>query len=269
VVTVHDLAWHTFPESTTSRGRRWHEAALRRALRRADALLVPSEAVAEELRASGAREGTVSVLQWGADHLPPPDGQGAADLLDRLGVGDQYLLSASTREPRKNLHRLVAAYSAARASLPEPWPLVIVGPRGWGDSELGIDSSRGSRVPEGVVAAGLVSDEVLAGLYAGARVFAYVPLTEGYGLPPLEAMTLGAPVVVSTGVPSVAPGPATPPAALRVDPLSIEAIADALVSAAGDEKLRSALVDRGSALARTRTWRRSARQHIELWESLE
>ncbi|HEX4082618.1 MAG TPA: glycosyltransferase, partial [Acidimicrobiales bacterium] len=107
VVTVHDLAWRLYPEATTRRGRRWHEAALQRARRRADALLVPSDDAVVELEAAGARPGTVSVLHWGTDHLPPPDREGAAALLRRLGVSDGYLLTASTREPRKNLHRLV------------------------------------------------------------------------------------------------------------------------------------------------------------------
>lgn len=277
VVTVHDLAWQAFPEATTRRGRRWHQAALRRALKRADALVTSSNAVAKELRAAGGGDGSVHVLQWGADHLPAPDRGGASALLGRLGVGGEYLLSAGTLEPRKNLKRLITAYAAARPSLPEPWPLVVVGPRGWGDSGLAGDSEGGLPVPEGVVAAGQVSDGVLAALYERARVFAYVPLTEGYGFPPLEAMTFGVPVVVGTGVPSVAPAPlaslVTPvspeqPAALRVDPLATEAIAEALVVAAGDEVLRATLSKRGLALARSRTWLRAARQHVELWESL-
>jgi glycosyltransferase involved in cell wall biosynthesis len=268
VVTVHDLAWRLFPEATTSRGRRWHEAALQRALQRADALLVPSEEAAQDLRAAGAGEATVSVLRWGVDHLPPPDHRAATALLRRLGVHGEYLLSAGTREPRKNLHRLVSGYAEARRSLQEPWPLVVVGPEGWGDAALGLDATPGSLVPEGVVAAGLVTDEVLAALYQGARAFVYVPLTEGYGLPPLEAMTFGVPVVASTGVPSVAPTHGTEAAALRVDPLDVGAIADALVAAGNDETLRAALSARSSALVAPKTWRAAARWHVDLWESL-
>lgn len=280
-VTVHDLAWHIHPESTTARGRRWHEAALRRALRRADALLAPAEAVAEELRASGARPGAVTIVPLGADHLPPPDREGARAALARLGVSGPYLLSASTLEPRKNLGRLVRAYAAARPALPEPWPLVVVGPHGWGDAGLGgVGASlaghgaatgagtRGAAGTDGVVAAGMVPDGVLAGLYEGARAFAYVPLTEGYGLPPMEAMVAGVPVVASTGVPSADPEPGGEPAALRVDPLDVDAIAEALVRAASDEALREELVARGTALARSRPWRRCARGHLDLWERL-
>jgi len=268
VVTVHDLAWQAFPESTTRRGRRWHEAALRQALGRADALVTSSDEVAEELRAQGARDGTVSVLKWGADHLPAPEREGASALLERLGVEGEYLLSAGTLEPRKNLRRLIAAYAVARPKLAEPWPLVVVGPRGWGDSGLAADPERGLPGAGGVLAAGQVSDGVLAALYERARVFAYVPLTEGYGFPPLEAMTFGVPVVAATGVPSVAPAPGGQPAALRVDPLEAWAIAEALVAAAGDEAVRATLSIRGLELARSRTWLGTARRHVELWESL-
>ena len=267
VVTVHDTVWRRFPEATTPRGRRWHEAALRRALRRADVLLVTSAEAAGELRAAGAPDGSVSVLRWGTDHLPPPDSAGAQALLRRLGVDGPYLLTASTREPRKNLHRLVAGYRLARPSLPDPWPLVVVGPLGWGADALGSDGGQDGPPPEGVVAAGLVTDEILAGLYRGARAFAYVPLAEGYGLPPLEAMTFGVPVVASTGVPSVV-SHAAAPSALRVDPMDADAIGEALVAAAVDESLRTTLSARGRALVAGRTWREAARWHTDLWGSL-
>ncbi len=265
VVTVHDLAWRLHPEATTRRGRRWHEAALQRALRRADALLVPSVAAAADLEAAGARPGTVAVLHWGTDHLPPPDRAGAVALLRRLGVTDGYLLTASTREPRKNLHRLVAGYARARPSLPEPWPLVLVGPEGWGDA--GFDASVGKGL-DGVVTTGLVTDEILSALYEGARAFVYVPLAEGYGLPPLEAMTFGVPVVASTGVPSAAAVDGADPPALRVDPMDVDAIAAALVAAAGDDRLRAELSVRGRAHVAGRTWREAAQWHADLWRSL-
>ncbi|MGH9083065.1 MAG: glycosyltransferase, partial [Acidimicrobiales bacterium] len=262
-------------------GRRWHEAALARARARADALVVPSAPVAAQLSDAGFPGDAVHRLPWGADHLPAPDAAGAAALLRRLGVAGGYLLTAGTLEPRKNLARLVAAYAAARGSLPEPWPLVVVGPSGWGASGLA-----DAGVPDGVAAAGPVADGVLAALYAGARAFAYVPLTEGFGFPPVEAMVAGVPVVASTSVPSVDPagtevvratratlstwpvpaGSSAP--ALRVDPFSVEEIAGALVTAAADEGARAALVRRGADWVAPMTWRRSARAHAALWEHL-
>ena len=267
VVTVHDLAWRRHPEATTGRGRRWHEASLRRALRRARAFVVPSDLVASDLVDAGAHPDSVVVVPEGCDHLPPPDTSGAAALLRSRGVDGPYLLTVGTQEPRKNLSRLAAAYGRARPSLPEPWPLVVVGPVGWGDPRLRPAGDAGGAAG-GVVVVGAVPDAVLAALYAGARVFASVPLTEGYGLPPLEAMAFGTPVVASTGVPSIVLAPGAPPAALQVPAEDVAAIATALVQAAVDGDTRSRLAAAGPALARLRTWRRAAAAHVDLWASL-
>lgn len=260
-VTVHDLAWRSHPEATTMRGRRWHEAALRRALRRADAFVVPSNRVADDLIAAGAATDTVSVICEGSDHLPPPDRAGAEAMLRASGVDGPYLLAVSTLEPRKNLRRLLEAYRAARPAFPEPSALVVAGPMGWGDSGVG------GAETEGVMAVGHVEGATLAGLYAGATALAYVPLAEGFGLPPLEAMFAGTPVVASTGVPSVTEGSEDPPA-LVVDPTDTDAIARALVTVVSDKGLADSLRTRGSAFARARTWEAAAAGHLALWERL-
>ena len=246
---VHDLAWREVPETFPSRGRRWHEAALRRCLRRAAAVVVPSERTAASL---GSVTVPVEVIPHGCDHLPGPDGAGAAALLDRLGVTKPYLLSVSTLEPRKNLARLVAAYQRASASLPENWPLVVVGPPGWGPSLA---------PAPGVVLAGPVGGAVLAALYRDARCVAYVPLLEGFGLPAVEAMAQGAPVVAS-------PMPSTAGAALEVEPTDVDAIAAALIEASVDGSVRSTLVGEGARRAASLTWAASAEQHVRLWASL-
>lgn len=252
VVTVHDLAWRRFPEAYPSRGRRWHEAALVRALRRGSHFVVPAEDVGRELVAAGAPEGAVSVVPLGSDHLPDADDEGAAALLDRLGVGGQFLLSVGTLEPRKNLERLFQAYAESRTSLPEPWPLVVVGPTGWGDDTRG---------REGVVLAGAVPGAVLAALYRRARLLAYVPLGEGFGLPPVEAMRAGTPVVAS-------PVPSTGGAAVEVDPVDVGDIAHALVQVATDQSLRDRLVSDGRARADRLTWKASADHIVGVWRSL-
>jgi glycosyltransferase involved in cell wall biosynthesis len=112
-----------------------------------------------------------------------------------------------------------------------------------------------------VALAGEVPGAVLAGLYAGCRCLAYVPLHEGYGLPALEAMAAGAPVVAS-------PMPSTEGAALEVDPLSVEAIAEGLVCASVDGPARDGLVDGGRMRVEKLTWESTARRHVALWEQL-
>lgn len=263
VVTAHDVAWRRQPEATTPHGRRWHEAALRRAAGDGASFVVPSRLVAADVQAFGVQADRVTIAPGGTDHLADPDPAATAALLGRLGVSGEFLLTVGTLEPRKNVNRLVRAFERVRPSLPGPWPFVIVGPPGWGPGpDRPPDSS-------GVVFAGAVSDPVLSGLYQRARAFAYVPLTEGYGLPPLEAMRMGTPAVVSDEVPSVhdlgAPGP--PPARL-VDPLDVDDIASGLAAVLTDDALRADLAGRGADYALARTWHAAARQHLDLWRSL-
>jgi glycosyltransferase involved in cell wall biosynthesis len=263
VVTVHDLAWRRHPESTTSRGRRWHESALARARDSDSSLVVTSNFVAADLMEAGVAEERITIVRGGSDHSVPEHTAATEALLARLGIAGPFLLTVSTLEPRKNIGRLLEAYRAIRMSLPEPWPLIIVGPAGWGDA-VPDDGAN-----DGVVLTGEVPDAVLTGLYARARAFAYVPLTEGYGLPPLEAMRLGVPTVVSNEVPSVhdlyQPDPAP---VLVVDPLQIDDIAHGLSQVLTDEDVRADLRIRGEAFARQRTWRTAAEEHIALWRSL-
>lgn len=253
-VTVHDLAWREAPETFPWRGRRWHEQALRRSLARAQAVVVPSHRTARLLaQAVGGRDRRVHVIEEGSDHLPPPDRDAATKLLARVGAGScPFLLTVSTLEPRKNLPRLVEAYGAARPRLPEPWPLVVVGPEGWGPA-----------LPpaEGVLTTGYVDEGVKAALLSMARLLVYVPLLEGFGLPPLEAMAMGTPVV-ATAMPSIGE------AALEVAPDDVGAMADAIVQAATDEVLRARLVSAGGRRAAELTWAEAARRHVAVWESL-
>jgi glycosyltransferase involved in cell wall biosynthesis len=258
VVTVHDLLWREVPEAFPPRGRRWHEAALRRAARLAAAFVVPSEETRQRLLRAGlgVAAARVAVIPYGADHLPPPDEAATSALLERVGVRGDFLLAVGTLEPRKNLRRLVLAHELAGRRLGGDLALLVVGPRGWGPDAASHEARAGS-----VRFAGPVAAAVLAGLYRRARALAYVPLAEGYGLPPLEALALGTPVVASP-VPSVAG------VAFEVDPLDVEAIAEALVRVVADEELRRLLVERGRAHAGSRRWVETARAHVAWWREV-
>ncbi len=253
VSTVHDLLWRRLPEAYPARGRAWHEAALQRSLQRATRWIVPAAAVAEDLHGAGAPRSSITVIPMGGDHLPPPDLEAGSALLGRLGVGETpFLLCVGTLEPRKNLFRLTEAYGRMRESLPEPWPLVVVGPAGWGE-----------RLPPtpGVVLAGMVTPEVLSALYSMALLLAYVPLIEGFGLPPVEAMVLGAPVVAS-------PLPSTGDAAFEVDPRDVDAIAHGLLTVATDAAVRQRLQLAGQARVADLSWSSIARRHRTVWDEV-
>ncbi len=255
-VTVHDLAWRHELAATTPRGRRWHEGALRRALERANHLVVPSPP-----EAAGADRAQVAVVPWGADHLAEPDEASARRLLARAGVSGAFLLAVGTREPRKNLPRLLRAYRAARPSLCEPWPLVVAGPVGWGRDALGARA-------EGVVALGPVSEPVLSALYRQARMLAYFPLLEGFGFPPVEALASGLPCAASAAVPSLALAEGPEPVAVLADPADEDQMAEALVSVATDEQLRGRLQRAGQAFAGRLRWSATAAAYAEVWRSV-
>jgi alpha-1,3-rhamnosyl/mannosyltransferase len=245
------------PEAYPARGRRWHEQAFNRAGRRAVALVAPSADVAADITAAGVAA-PVTVITHGTDHLGAPDGAGAEALLVRLGVEGDFLLSVGTLEPRKNLVRLVEAYRRARTQMPTALPLVVVGPDGWGATPPWLS---GSAPVTGVVPTGPVDDATLSALYQRARLLAYVPLREGFGFPPVEAMRAGTPVVASA-MPSLGG------AGLVVDPTDVDAMADALARVATDEGLRQALVAEGRLRVEPLTWAAAARAHMALWESV-
>lgn len=252
VSTVHDLLWRRLPDAYPARGRVWHEAALQRALRRAERFIVPAETVASDLQKAGAHPDDITVIPMGCDHLPPPDLAAGSALLARLGVHGPFLLSVSTVEPRKNLVRLTEAYQEIRESLPGPWPLVLVGPSGWGEQIT---------ARSGVVLAGLVTPGELSALYSTTRLLAYVPLIEGFGLPPVEAMVFGAPVVAS-------PLPSTAGAAHEVDPRDSASIAAGLLTVAIDEGERARLQLAGHRRAAELSWSMIASSHVALWDEV-
>ncbi|SOD93764.1 Glycosyltransferase involved in cell wall bisynthesis [Blastococcus haudaquaticus] len=186
VVTVHDLAFLRLPETVHPQTRRAAELTIRQA-RRADAVLTPSAAVAAEIQEHlGIAGDRVHVTPLGVDDAWAAAAPLAAAERRRLGLPDRYLLAVGTREPRKNLGALVAAHRAAGTGRVPP--LVLVGPAGWGP-EITADP--------GVHVLPYLPAEELRGLVAGATALVFPSRYEGFGLPALEAMATGTPVLAN------------------------------------------------------------------------
>jgi glycosyltransferase involved in cell wall biosynthesis len=239
VVNVHDLAVLRYPETFNRWTRSWSKLTLPHVARAAQRIITGSEFARRELlELLGVDEDRVRVVPNGVG--PPFTAEGPA------AAGD-YVLTVSTLEPRKNLSRLVEGFQRAELGL----ELRIAGARGWGDVDVG---------GQGVHLLGEVDDTELAELYRGAACVAYVPLYEGFGLPVLEALACGAPVVTARGgaCEEVAAG-----AAELVDPLDPHDIAAGLRRAAGRrDELRALGLARGSEL----TWERTARETLAVYE---
>lgn len=241
VVTVHDLAFARDPDRFSRQGRRVMNRSLRVIRDRAAFVITSSEASRRDLLGAGIEDGRIRLIPLGVD-ARPADADDVRRVRRRYGLPERFVLFVGTLEPRKNLRRLVAAVGALEVAT----TLVVAGPPGWGDAApAGHDRAD-------VRFLGFVPPADLAGLYAAATVFAYPSEWEGFGLPVLEAMAQGTPVVTSAGrsTAEVAGG-----AAVLVDPLDVDAIGAGIVDAvARDAELAAA----GRGRAGELTWDRTA-----------
>jgi glycosyltransferase involved in cell wall biosynthesis len=253
LVTVHDLTSVHFPELCSPTSLRY-PGLIRRALGQGASVHTVSQSMADEIvghfRLDPAR---VHVVHNGLTPLATP--------LPRDESAAPYILALGTIEPRKGLPDLVAAFDRIADSMPD-LQLKIAGPSGWGEDAL--DAARRSARHAGRIhRIGWVEDR--STLIAGARLLAYPSLYEGFGLPPLEAMSVGVPVVTTTAgaIPEV-----VGEAALMVAPRDPHALAEALLAAAADAATRERLIPAGIERAQLFSWQRSGRELADLYRFL-
>jgi glycosyltransferase involved in cell wall biosynthesis len=263
VVTVHDLAFLVTPAHFPRQWRAMYRLGLRAAVHRADAIITPSRNTAEDLLSrTKVDPARVHVIPLAASSEPRDEDAGAGQVLARLKVHPPYLLFVGTLEPRKNLVRLVRAYRRAAAS-GIPHSLVLAGPLGWHHQHLHRELAL--RGPGDVVLTGALSDPELDVLYRHASAFAYPAIYEGFGLPVLEAMSRGLPVITSntSSLPEVAGD-----AALEVNPESVREIAAAIEMLLTDGALAEKLASRARARAERFSWDETARLTLQVYEKV-
>jgi glycosyltransferase involved in cell wall biosynthesis len=260
VVTIHDLVWRHAGETMRPTSR-WLEAMLMpQAVRLADRVLADSRstagAVASEFPEAAAK---VRVVHLAASPLASPGQRGA---LRDLGIPGDYILFVGTLEPRKNLPRLLQAFALMPAPARARAQLVIAGGIGWGRDDLaGLIARLG--LGNRVVLTGYVDEATLSTLYAHALFFAMPSLYEGFGLPLLEAMSFGTPVLTSacSSLPEVAGD-----AGMLVDPLDVQSIAKGLSALVLDDALRDGLAAHSKSNAAQFSWAKTAQQTLQVFE---
>jgi glycosyltransferase involved in cell wall biosynthesis len=253
LLTVHDLTPVHFPDlcSPTSL---LYPALIRRALQRGASIHTVSRSVADDVMDHFHVEASrVHVIHNGLTPLPSP--------LPREEMEPPYILAIGTVEPRKGLPDLVAAFDRVADSMPDVC-LKIAGPPGWGEDAL-TAALRSTRHGDRIRRIGWSDDR--SSLIAGARLLAYPSLYEGFGLPPLEAMSLGVPVVATTAgaIPEVVGD-----AAVLVAPRDVPALAEALRVVAEDASVRDQLIALGTERVRLFSWQRAGQQLAHLYRTL-
>ncbi len=264
VCTMHDIIPVEHPEWFNARFAAWYKWLLPRLAHRVRHMIAVSHFTKARLvERFGVRPDKISVVWNGVDsRFHPRDAAEILEVRQALGIEyPRYILSLGSLEPRKNLKRLLQAWSRLLPELPGDIELVVVGARGASlvFQDAGIDVA-----PERVRFAGYAKWEHLPALYSGALALVYPSLYEGFGLPPLEAMACGTPVVTSnsTSLPEV-----TGDSALLVDPLDVDSIAEGLLRIVSDGALRSQLSSRAQVRAARMSWDQSAVETRKILEA--
>lgn len=260
VCTIHDFSFIHEPQWHPSERVEYMQKHLPVAAKISDLILTGSQYTKKEIIENlGTPPEKICVIYHGIDH-------NIFRVYDKMPLDfplpEKFLLFVGSIEPRKNLLRFLKAYTSLEENFKIRFPLVLIGFQGWNNQEvMELIGSHASHIHY----LGYLSDRELAYVYNRASVFIFPSLYEGFGLPPLEAMACGTPVIVSntSSMPEVCGD-----GAYYIDPTRIENIAEAIMAVAGDEPLQKILRKKGLMRAAQFSWDRSAREHRDAFESL-
>lgn len=267
VITVHDLSWIRHPQTHPKERIRLMDRYFPQSLERSTAIITDCNFVKDELvDVFGVSPAKVHPVLLGVSPMfrPVPNMDGR-DVLAANGLGfGKYFLSVGTLEPRKNIVTVIEAFSKLRPEIQDKYPLVLVGMRGWLTG--GIEAKMQPLIDKGLIKAlGYIPDEQMPMLYSGAAAFLFPSLYEGFGLPPLEAMACGTPVIVSksSSIPEVVGD-----AGALFEPMDVDGISEAMRRVVDDPAWREELSARGIERAAGFSWKRTAQQTIAVYRKV-
>jgi glycosyltransferase involved in cell wall biosynthesis len=261
VVSIHDMSLSLLPECHTLKKRLLTSSLVPFVARQARMILTPSESTRRDVvRLLGVDPGRTRVVPYAASATFRRVEDGVARLEATYGIRRPYFLYVGTLEPRKNLRRALRAFARVAPSLPDH-RFVLAGQRGWKYAEVLREAQR-PELAGRVHFLGYLPEDDLPALYSHAEAFVYPSLYEGFGLPVVEAMACGTPVLTSrsSSLTEVASG-----AAFLVDPVDESALADALHALGSDSSLRCDLSSRGRSRAAAYSWERTGRETVAVY----
>jgi len=267
VTTIHDISYEHLPETFNRRSRFQMKLTIRHTARHADHVIASSEYSRQDVIDTyqlRPEKVTAIPLAAPASYKPVTDQSRLNRIREKYSIKGDFILGVGSIHPRKNLSRLISAYAALVKRRDDVPALILVGKKGWLSDET-FNAKELSGLGDRVRFTGFVPDEDLPPLYSAAKVFVYPSFFEGFGLPPLEAMQCGTPVITGnrTSLPEVVGD-----AGLQVDPFQTDAIADAIEKVLSDEKLSLELSERGLKRAEKFSWGSTARQTLAVFERI-
>jgi len=269
VNTIHDLSFEHLPETFKRRSWRQMRLTIRRSAQSAAHILTDCDFARDDiLKTYGiAPERVTAVPLAAAVRFSPVRDERELDRVrNKYGINGKYILTVGSIQPRKNIPRLIRAYSMlCRERNLEPLPkLVVVGKRGWLYEDT-LATAESSTVRDRIILTGYVDDKDLPALYSAASCFVYPSYFEGFGIPPLEAMRCGTPTITGdrTCFPEIIGD-----AGLMVDPFDEQAIKLGIVRVLTEQTLRDELIEKGLKRANSYDWLKTARQTLDVYESV-
>jgi len=261
VTTVHDFSFHLYPEWHPRERIEYFSKNFFKRIEKADLIITGSRYIEREaVELLNGKDLRIVTIYYGYNHALFHAHKKAGD--EKASPLGNYILFVGSIEPRKNLLGLLKAYLLLPEYVKKDFQLLLIGYKGWGNQEI---VERMDQLKGRVHYLGYLNDEELANLYRGASCLVLPSFYEGFGLPPLEAMACGCPVIVSNvaSLPEVCGD-----AGYYVDPYRVESIAEGIYQVLTDESLRQSFIQKGLERAKLFSWEKSAKEHLKVFEEV-